>query len=300
MNKPNQKPSKGPEFIRFFKPVLEVLAELGGSGSAGEVIDAVIERMNISEAEFAGTLKDGTSRIKNQIAWARFYLSKVGALSSSERGVWALTETGEKIQIKDHSDTLKLFAKAREVFGVPKKNMDSENEDLENTSDSAPVNSSSDHYKQQLIQILRNLTPAGFERISQRLLRENGFKRVEVKGRSGDGGIDGEGILEINPLMSFKALFQCKKYAADVSVGAGAIRDFRGAMQGRADKGIFITTSYFTKDARKEAVRDGVPPIELVDGDNLAELFIKAKMGLKPVTVYEVDYTFFTEYQNDK
>jgi restriction system protein len=118
---------------------------------------------------------------------------------------------------------------------------------------------------------------------------------VEVTGRSGDGGIDGIGILRVNALVVFKVLFQCKRYRA--TVGPSAIRDFRGAMQGRADKGIFLTTGTFTVAANEEAGRDGVPPIELVDGDRLVELFEKLELGLVPRTTYDVDPKFFEDFK---
>lgn len=149
----------------------------------------------------------------------------------------------------------------------------------------------------QLIDLLVNkLSPAGFERLSQRLLREAGFVQVVVTGRSGDGGIDGYGTLQVNPLVSFKVLFQCKKYASSVS--PSQVRDFRGAMAGRADKGIIVTTGTFTAEARREASRDGVPPIELIDGEKLVEMFKGFELGLKPVTTYEIDESFFDEFKS--
>ncbi|WP_206528489.1 restriction endonuclease, partial [Mesorhizobium sp. M7A.F.Ca.CA.002.05.1.1] len=117
--------------------------------------------------------------------------------------------------------------------------------------------------------ILLALDPAAFERLCQRILREAGFIKVEVTGRSGDGGIDGTGVLRVN-LLSFHVLFQCKRWKG--SVGSGVVRDFRGAMVGRADKGLVITTGTFTADARREAVRDGAPAIDLIDGDGLCDL----------------------------
>ncbi|HEV8366920.1 MAG TPA: restriction endonuclease [Pyrinomonadaceae bacterium] len=139
------------------------------------------------------------------------------------------------------------------------------------------------------------LSPAGFERFCQRLLRESGFQEVTVTGRSGDGGIDGIGILQVNALVSFKVLFQCKRYSGSVTVTQ--VRDFRGAMMGRADKGIILTTGSFTADSRKEAVRDGVPPIELVDGEKLIGMLEKLELGLKPRITYEVDAEFFSTFE---
>jgi restriction system protein len=150
-------------------------------------------------------------------------------------------------------------------------------------------------YRVRLMHILRSLAASGFERLCQRLLREAGFEQVTVTGKSNDGGIDGHGILVLNPFVSFRVLFQCKRYAG--SVVPGQVRDFRGAMQGRADKGLILTTGTFTVEARREAGRDGAPPIELVDGEKLIELFEKLELGLEPVTSYEIDEAFFLEYR---
>jgi restriction system protein len=141
---------------------------------------------------------------------------------------------------------------------------------------------------------LLNLPPDGFERLCQRLLRESGFEKVQVTGKSGDGGLDGIGLLQVNPFVSFKVLFQCKRYLG--AVNASQVRDFRGAMMGRADKGIILTTGTFTADARKEAVRDGVPPIELVDGEKLIDMFETLELGLKPKKAYDLDPIFFEEF----
>lgn len=151
-----------------------------------------------------------------------------------------------------------------------------------------------DDHRVTLMRLLRKLPPNGFERLCQLLLRESGFERVTVTGKSGDGGIDGIGILQMNPFVSFKVLFQCKRYSGAVSVSQ--VRDFRGAMMGRADKGIIMTTGTFTADANKEAVRDGVPPIELVDGDKLLDMFESLELGLKPRKAYDVDYEFFEKF----
>ena len=120
-------------------------------------------------------------------------------------------------------------------------------------------------------------------------------KVVHQSSRSGDGGIDGIGILQINPFVSFNVLFQCKRYSGSVS--PSQVRDFRGAMLGRADKGLIITTGTFTVEAKREARRDGAPPIELVDGEDLVRLFESLEFGLKARTTYDVDDTFFRHFQ---
>jgi restriction system protein len=292
-----ERKANGPEFIRFFQPIIEVLKELGGSGNAGEIVDSVIERMSISDKELSVLNKNGGSRIKNQVAWARMYLVHFGAIDNATRGVWALTDKGEKLNIGSHEDAICLF---KIIYASQKSGATIvEEKTIENVADEI-INEAEFRisHREQIISILRALPPSGFEKICQRLLRESGFKKVIVTGKTGDGGIDGEGILEINPLITFKVLFQCKRYKDNNSIGPSTVRDFRGAMQGRADKGIILTTSYFTKDAKKEAIRDGAPPIELIDADGLVDLFENRELGLKPIKIYEIDEQFFHEYKN--
>lgn len=285
---------KGPQFVRYFAPLLDQLRELGGSARSAEATDAVIEALGITDEEQAETLKNGQSRVRNQIAWARFYLAKAGLIDSSRRGVWSLTPAGLATTLTD-DEAYALFRKVHGVF-VEERAARSEEEATSATdeeSDPQEATEPRDH-RSQLLAILRGLPPDGFERICQRLLRESGFEQVSVTGRSGDGGIDGVGILEVNPFVSFKVLFQSKRYSGSVS--SPQIRDFRGAMMGRADKGLIITTGTFTIDAKKEARRDGVPPIELVDGEKLVEMFELLELGLSPRTAYDVDDKFFAEY----
>jgi restriction system protein len=118
---------------------------------------------------------------------------------------------------------------------------------------------------------------------------------VSVTGKSGDGGIDGIGILQVNPFVSFNVLFQCKRYQGAVT--PSQVRDFRGAIMGRTDKGLIITTGTFTLEAKKEARWDGVPPIELVDGDSLVDIFERLELGLIPKRTYEIDEKFFEDYK---
>lgn len=282
--------AKGPQFTRYIVPLMQALREKGGSASSYEATDAVIEREKVPEAELEKTNKNGQSKVRNQIAWARMYLVYSGHIDSSARGVWRLTEKGmqedlAKLNVNELFKAVYLAQKSEkgsEGAGKASSEVEVEEKILEAE-------------ETQLLPVLKSLAPEGFERLCQRLLREHGFQNVKVTGRSGDGGIDGEGILEINPLLSFKVIFQCKRYQG--SVGSGMIRDFRGAMIGRADKGIFITTGTFTMDAKKEAVRDGANPIELVDGEKLVRMFERLELGVKPRVIYELDPEFFKEYK---
>jgi restriction system protein len=285
------KQAKGPQFIRFFKPVIEVLTEIGGSGTAAEVIDQAIEKMKISEKEQEATNKNGQSRVRNQVNWARLYLVRAGYLDSSKRGIWSLTEKGMTLDSRA-LDVLGTFKQVQRVFKDEQKSKDQ----TEPFEDEAVEHEVETHdHRAKLLNLIKRLPPGGFERLSQRLLRESGFQQVVVTGRSGDGGIDGMGILQVNPFVSFNVLFQCKRYQG--AVAPSHVRDFRGAMMGRADKGIIITTGTFTLDAKKEARRDGVPPIELVDGELLVEMFERLDLGLVPRTTYDVDEKFFDDFK---
>jgi restriction system protein len=284
--------TRGPQFLRFCIPIIETLKELGGSGQPKEVTDTVLERLHISEHEQAQTLKNGNSRVRNQVGWARFYLAKADFLDASQRRVWALTEKGRTVSLSPNI-VYQLFKDVHANF--PTKDAKPTVVDDE-TDSTPPIDPAGDSASTRtLLDVLKSLSPEGFERVAQRLLRESGFERVIVTGKSGDGGIDGHGILQVNPFVSFTVLFQCKRYAGAVS--ASHVRDFRGAMMGRADKGIIITTGTFTTEATREARRDGAPPIELVVGETLVQMFERLELGVKPKTVYEVDEAFFNEYR---
>jgi len=278
-----------PVFLRFFIPVIEVLRELGGSGTRREVIDLVIEKLNISEKEQNETLKNGGSKVRNQVQFAKLYLQYGGYLSSSEKGIWTLTSKGLNSKFT-RDDAIELLKEQRKRLRLQNK----KKKELESADETNVIEENEDDI--EFLDVLKKLPPEGFERLCQRLLRESGFQEVKVTGKSGDGGIDGYGNLEVNPFVSFNVLFQSKRYKGSVS--ASQVRDFRGAMQGRADKGIMITTGSFTSDAKKEAKRDGVPPIELVDGEKLVEMFQKLELGVKPRIVYEIDEEFFREFIN--
>jgi len=288
-----RKEKAGPQFVEYFPIVLDALRDLGGSARPAEVRDRVAVRAAISNQEQEELLPSGQPRFDNRVAWARFYLAKAGFIDASNRGVWTLTDKGRDAKLS-HTDAVNIFNETRALFiGSTDESVDTETaERLAPEPTDIPVTSD---YRARLLEVLLALPPSGFERFTQRLLRESGFQDVTVTGRSGDGGIDGIGILQVNPLVSFKVLFQCKRYQG--SVTPAHVRDFRGAMQGRADKGIIISTGSFTSEAKKEAVRDGVPPIELVDGEKLIEMLENLELGLVPVRAFRVDERFFDDYR---
>jgi len=283
--------AKGPEFIRFFRPILEVLKESGGSGTASEIVDRYLELAKVTEAAQEAVNKNGLSRVKNQVHWARQYLVWAGYLDSSKRGVWSLTDKGMSVDLAAFNalEVCKGVQSSRAKFKETKRQ--------EPEQADAPVASETEagDHRTILLEQIKALSPNGFERLSQRLLRESGFQHVSVTGKSGDGGIDGVGTLQVNPFVSFNVLFQCKRYQGAVT--PSQVRDFRGAMMGRADKGLIITTGTFTLEAKKETRRDGVPPIELVDGDSSVDMFERLELGLIPKRTYDIDEKFFEDYK---
>jgi restriction system protein len=291
----------GPQFVRYFPYVIEALVELGNSGRPSEVREWIAKKLDLSDDELNETMSSGNLRFENQVHWARFYLAKAGYLDSSKRGVWSLTEKGIRSHPITKDQARHIFRETSEQFrGQPESEQHLQSEVIITESTPPPDSSVSvlTDYRAQVLEVIRNLPPSGFENLCKRLLRESGFQQVEVTGRSGDGGIDGKGILQINPFLSMQVIFQSKRYGADHSVGSREIRDFRGAMAGRTDKGIFLTTSTFTADARREAFREGVPPIELVDAEKLINMLEDLELGLIPKKVYEINNQFFEEFNN--
>lgn len=285
------KRKKQAEFVKWFGPLLDALRELGYSGKPKEVSEKIAENLKLDEEFLDQTLKSGSNRFHNQVAWARQYLIWEGLLDKSIRGTWKLTEKGKNTKL-DYDESHKLFLKWVEINQKARK-AKSKSEIIETQEEDSPdtIELNADT---SLIQVLKELSPSGFENVCKELLREHGFENVQVTGKSHDGGIDGFGILEINPFVSFKVIFQCKRYQGSVS--RSQVGDFRNAMIGRAEKGIILTTGTFTKEAQKEANRDGAPPIELVDGEKLVEMFEKVELGLRPKIVYEVDLGYFEKF----
>lgn len=290
------KASSGPRFVQYFEPILIALHALGGSARPTEAIDRVALDLNITEAERAVPNQNGQSRFDNAVAWARFYLAKAGYLDASKRGVWRLTDKGREQKKLSHTQALAIMKSVQGNFARARAQVTDSQPDATDmvTDESATPTAFSGSHREEVLSILQSLPSDGFERFCQELLRESDFQEVTVTGRSGDGGIDGLGVLQVNRLVSFKVVFQCKRYKG--SVGAPQIRDFRGAMMGRADKGIILTTGTFTTDARKEALRDGVPPIELVDGEKLVHMMEELELGLTPVQSFSVNRSFFDDF----
>ena len=283
----------------YFDFVIEALKTLDGSGRNSEILEKIIELADISD-EDAAELHDGgpQTEVDYAIAWARTYLKTLGYLENSGNSVWSLTEKGysEKIIKEDIVSSYRaLKAKQGKKYTRKKKLKSNNDQNIDSVNQQIKDNEENDYWIKELTEKLKLLSPKGFEKLCSRIFREKGFVKVEVTGKSGDGGIDGIGVMKLS-LMSFKVLFQCKRYKE--SVGSKEIRDFRGGMIGRADKGIFLTTGRFTKSAAEEASRDGAEPIELIDGLALCELLKELQMGIKTKEIFILDNEWFDQYMN--
>lgn len=266
-----------PQYHALMNPLLKALRDLGGSATNEELENKVAEIMRITDEQLEvlhNPTKGGQTQFQYRLAWARTYLKKCGIIDNSSRGVWALTPEGAKL---DHVDEKEIVRSVREQARQPKQG----------GTEEEPEEAGAD-WRSELMGALLKLEPPAFERLVQRLLRECGFVHVEVTGRSGDGGIDGHGIMRLGGLLSFHVIFQCKRYQGAVT--PSQVRDFRGAMVGRADKGLFITTGTFTKEAVREATRDGAPAIDLIDGEQLLDKLKELSLGVqvRKVEVEEV------------
>ena len=266
-----------PPYDKLMWPVLKAIKALGGSATNDELLEKVIELEHIPDAVQNVMHTEHQTKLGYRLAWARTYLGKAGALENPTHGVWAITEIGNALTPEGVEH---IPAEVRKLYKGEKGKKPKDNEELEDL----PLELKD--WKDGLLAVLTSqLKPDAFERLAQRILRESGFVKVEVTGKVGDGGIDGAGVLRL-ALLSFQVYFQCKRYKGSVS--PSAIRDFRGAMVGRTDKGLFITTGTFTADAKREATRDRAPAIDLIDGDSLCDLLKNLKLGVTTKMVEEV------------
>lgn len=270
------------KFDDLFNPTLEALKRLGGSGAVSEIEEEVTQLLDLSEEAVNEIHKESTTKLTYRLAWARNYLKQYGLVENSSRGVWALTEAGQKTEKVDKEKVKKTVVKRnRKIRPEKEKSKTDELQIEEKTEEIEEFD-----WQDTLIETIKKIEPDQFERLCQRLLRELGFVNVEVTGKTNDGGIDGKGIIKIGSVLSFHVVFQAKRYKGVVS--SSVIRDFRGAMVGRADKGLIMTTGSFTREAKKEAQRDGATPIDLIDGNDFAERLKELRLGISVELVEEV------------
>lgn len=276
---------KVPTFDTLMNPLIQALKQLGGSGTIEEIEAKTAEIAGLTDEQLSilhDPNKGSQTEFGYRLAWTRTYLKKFGILENTSRRVWALTSEGAKTDKVDPAE-VKRYVRAQS----PRTSDRNEPEQSQEPEEAAD-------WRDELRHTMLNMPPDAFERLTQRILRESGFIQVEVTGRTGDGGVDGRGIMQLGGMLSFRVIFQCKRYQG--SVGSSQIRDFRGAMVGRAEKGLFITTGTFTLDARREATRDGAPPIDLVDGDQLIDILKKLELGVQARKVEVEEVTVDTEW----
>lgn len=290
----NKIDSRIPRYNKLIMPAFTALKELGGSGTNDEILNQVIKDLNIPDevADITHMGKVNQSELSYQLAWARTYLSKYGVIQNSARSVWSITPDFVGVDVLDEKEI---------VASVVKKNAEKRNKATTTTDDipedDDPTNDDEEYpdeikpWKEKLAETLQSMDPYGFERLTQRVLRECGFSQVEVTKKSGDGGIDGTGKLKINGIFSFNVAFQCKRYSG--VVGAPDIRDFRGSLTTNIEKGLFITTGTFSKAAREEACSPGKQQIDLLDGEEFINKLTEYEIGVHPVTTYAIDEEFF-------
>jgi restriction system protein len=272
-----------PPYDQLMLPLFTALKELGGSASIAEIDEHVGENSGLTSDlldQPHNAEKSNQTEFQYRLAWARTYLKKAGLIENTSRGVWVIAPEKRDVETFDSAE---IVREVREQHKQERAERE-QNDDLADPDDGP---AETDAWRQVLHRVLTTqIDPSAFERLVQRLLRESGFIHVEVTGRSGDGGIDGKGIARINGMLSFHVHFQCKRYQGSVS--SSHIRDFRGAMVGRADKGLFITTGTFTRDAVRESTRDGAPPLDLIDGDQLADKLKELGLGVETKLVEQV------------
>jgi restriction system protein len=283
-----------PKYDELFNPLLKTMKKLGGSASITELNEQVTKSLNLTDKEIAEPHNERMTELQYRLTWTRSYLKAYGLLDNSERGVWVLTSKGKDTNTVDPSQIVRFVQeRSRGKKGkLPVKNSESPMEaEIVEVAEAVLE----EKWREELLAELLNLSPAAFERLSQRLLRESGFIEVKVTGQSGDGGIDGVGIVRLGGLLGFSVLFQCKRYRG--SVGSDIIRNFQGAIIGRADRGLIITTGTFTRDAKAEATRDGAPPIALIDGEQLLDKLKDLRLGVAVKMIEQVSVVseFFKE-----
>ncbi|CAH9019355.1 restriction endonuclease [Candidatus Nitrosacidococcus sp. I8] len=271
------------KYDELFNPTLQALKNLGNSGSVSEIEAEIIKILQLSNNEVDEILRGSTTKLACRLSWARYYLKDYGLLENSSQDIWSLTDKGHKVTQVDPEE-VKRFIKQNNQQIVKEKAQISEESNSSSNNQIDEVNELT--WQDQLLETIKKITPDQFEKLCQRLLRELGFKNVVVTGKSNDGGIDGKGILRIGHVLSFHIVFQAKRYQGTVS--SSVVRDFRGSMEGRAEKGLIMTTGVFSLEAQKEAERPGAKQIDLIDGNEFIERLKELGLGVEIEMVEKV------------
>ena len=298
-----------PDYQTIMLPLLELLSD-GQERTVRQCVDALALQFGLSKEERSELLPSGQQPVfDNRVGWARTYLKKAGLLESPRRGVVRITQRGAEVLKKGLKDINVEFLMQFEEFKEFKRGRPREEESKESTDKQFqhdPVEQIErafayyqDTLTEALLEQVRQLSPPSFERLVVHLLVKMGYggglkQATKVVGGSGDEGIDG--IINEDKLGLDVIYIQAKQWSNPV--GRPEIQRFIGALYGKKGrKGVFITTSTFTKEAR-DFVKNLEPRVVLIDGDTMARLMIEYNVGVTTKAVYElksVDQDFFEE-----
>ena len=209
---------RGPDFDEMMPQVFAAIKALGGSGTVEEINRRTLDLLALPEEIRQYPHGDSDkSEVEYRLAWTRTYMKKFGILENSERGVWALTPKGQALETVDYKFVVNEVRRLSclTLSHVIPVNVGAD----EPVADGVDVPDEIQSWRDKLRNVLYNLPPAAFERLTQRLLRESGFTQVEVTGRTGDGGIDGTGIIKLNGIVSFHMLSSANAIGAPCPPG---------------------------------------------------------------------------------
>lgn len=300
-----------PDFQTVMRPILVHLADGEARRSRG-VKDLVADEFGLTDEERAEMLPSGRQRIiDNRVSWALTHMAQAGLLERPSRGVVRITDAGRQALERnpDRVDlrVLRQFpayvefrnrtsAEAESVRTTPEVARAAETASPQDLAGQA-MRANHAAVEGELLQRAMALPPVGFEDLVMRLLGAMGYGHsgaVERTSETGDAGIDG--IISQDPLGLDRIYVQAKRYAEDRVIHRPTIQGFVGAlMSAQGDRGVFITTSSFSRGAIDEAERVNAR-IELIDGARLAKLMLRHTVGVQPetvVTLYEIDEDFF-------
>jgi len=300
-----------PDYQTIMLPLLECLKDKK-MHKISDLIEKLTDEFKLTDEEREKKYENGKHRIfSNRVRWARLYLKKAGLVKDPERGYLIITNQGIEALIlappKIDSQFLKRYPEfidkksKKDATGTSEYMLDSEKETLEKDTPDELIQKAFDDIKEtlelDLLNLLRTRSPKFFETAVSLLLESMGYGKAVVTGKKGDGGIDG--VLYHDELGLETIVFQAKRYAENNIVNASMVRDFLGGIDeinATATKGVFITTSRFTPDARK--IKSKTKILKLIDGDELVKLMIDYEIGVNVYDTYKlkkINQEFFTE-----
>jgi len=283
-----------PLYPKLRQVTLQTMRKVQLPASRSEVYEHVANALNLTDEQRSIACANGTMpEYMDRVGWALSFLKQANAVDNVTRGSWSLTEEGTSI---DFDEVERRVAAVRAEYH---RNRSGDGEESgTNGVEAESSEETESNWVDELLDRLHAISPTGFERLAKELLLKAGFDEVEVTRASRDGGIDGVGTYRPSGLISFRTSFQCKRWK-DAPVRAPDVQAFQGAIQGQSDRGIFITTSYFTKDAESQASRPGALPVDLIPGSRLAELLKEHALGVRTEMVEQVtiDTSYFDQFE---